>query len=186
MKIDKSFTIDAPQDRVWQYVSSPEKVGLCFPGCQEIESLGDDKYLAAIKVQMGPIRTVFKVNFEVTEQRPPDYAAYSSRGEEENRASRMKAESTLTLSPLDRHRTGVRYTSDVSIVGRLGKFGLNVMKNKADSMGDQFIRELRGRIEGQPEIETASANGGSRVVKRLGAAAVGAAAVAFIFYFLTR
>lgn len=82
MKIDKSFTIDAPQDRVWQYVSSPEKVGLCFPGCQEIESLGDDKYLAAIKVQMGPIRTVFKVNFEVTEQRPPDYAAYSSRGEE--------------------------------------------------------------------------------------------------------
>jgi uncharacterized protein len=185
MKIDKSFTIDAPQDSVWQFVSDPEKVGLCFPGCQEIEALGDDKYKASIKVQMGPIRTVFKVYFEVTEQRPPDYAAYSSRGEEENRASRMKAESTLTLSPLDENRTRVRYTSDVSIVGRLGKFGLNVMKNKADSMGDEFIQALRSRIEGGPDVPAAG-NRGSSAVKRFAAAAVGAAAVVLFFYFLTR
>ncbi len=127
MRIDKSFEIDAPQAEVWQFVSSPEKVGKCFPGCQDVQVLGEDKYKAAIKVQIGPIRTTFNVDFEETEKRPMEYLSYTTRGEEGNRASRLKAESTLTFAPLDEDRTSVVYTSDLSIVGRFGKFGAGMM-----------------------------------------------------------
>jgi hypothetical protein len=186
MRIDKSFTIDAPQDRVWQFVSTPERVGRCFPGCQDVTPLGDDKYKASIKVQMGPIRTVFNLDFEATEQRPPDYSAYSTRGEEENRASRMKAETILTLSALDERRTQVQYTSDVSIVGRLGKFGLNVMKKKADAMGDEFIQALRAQIEGRPDavatVEKRRFGGAQWII----AVAAGVTVIVLSFYFVTR
>ena len=151
MKIEKTFTIDAPRDKVWQFVSVPEQVGMCFPGCQSVSPLGEDKYEAAIKVSIGPIKTVFNVNFEITEKRPEEFLAYLSRGEEGNRASRLKANSTLTLSPLDGGRTEVVYTSDLSVVGRLGKFGLGMMKNKADTMGDEFVKELRTAVEGPRE-----------------------------------
>jgi len=151
MRIEKSFTINAPQDEVWQFISSPEKVGMCFPGCQGVTALGENKYKAAIKVQIGPIRTLFNIDFEETEKRPMEYSAYSSRGEENNRASRLKAESTLTLSPSDEFSTQVDYTSEVSIVGRLGKFGAGMMKKKADSMGDEFVQVLRTQIEGPPD-----------------------------------
>jgi len=150
MIIKKSFEIDAPQDKVWQFVSSPEKVGMCFPGCQEVIALGDDRYKAEIKVKIGPIKTVFNVDFEETEKRPNEFSAYISRGEEGNRASRLKADSTLTLSPVNAHRTQVDYTSKLSIVGRFGKFGAGMMKKKADSMGDEFVQALRTHIEGPP------------------------------------
>ncbi len=185
MKIEKTFTIAAPRDEVWQFVSSPEQVGMCFPGCQSVSALGDDKYEAAIKVQIGPIKTVFNVNFEVTEKRDLEFMSYTSRGEEGNRASRLKADSTLTLSPLNDHSTELVYTSDLSIVGRLGKFGLGMMKKKADTMGDEFVAELRTAVEGPQETpaEQPAAKGGWQ---KMITVAVTAAIVIYILYMLMR
>jgi hypothetical protein len=150
MKIEKSFQIDAPQDQVWEFLSSPERVGECFPGCEAVTALGGNKYTAAIKVEVGPIKTVFNVDFEENEKRPPEFLAYTSQGEESHKASRLKAVSTLSLSPVDESRTQVVYTSELSIVGRLGKFGAGMMKKKADVLGDEFAEELRRQITGAP------------------------------------
>jgi hypothetical protein len=115
---------------------------------------GPSTYTAVIKVQVGPIKTTFNVNIEATEERPPEYSAYITKGEEGGKASRMKAESTLSLKPLDATQTEVIYTSDINIVGRLGKFGLGIMKKKADSMGDEFVTAVRSQIEGKAEVVT--------------------------------
>lgn len=185
MKIDKTFIIDAPQDEVWQFVSCPEKIGMCFPGCENITALGENKYKATIKVQIGPIKTVFKLDFEATENRPPEFSAYTTRGEEANRASRMKADSTLSLSSLDDGRTQVVYTSDLSIVGRLGKFGLGVMRKKADSMGDEFAQTLRMQIEGRSEATPTTGQHGWSTAHKAIAAVIGAIVLLSGFYFLT-
>jgi hypothetical protein len=150
MKIEKTFQIDAPQDQVWEFLSSPERVGECFPGCEEVTPLGGNKYKATIKVEIGPIKTVFNVDFEENEKRPPEFLAYTSQGEESHKASRLKAVSTLFLSPVDELRTQIVYTSELSIVGRLGKFGAGMMKKKADVLGDEFAEELRRQIAGVP------------------------------------
>jgi carbon monoxide dehydrogenase subunit G len=186
MKIDKSFAIKAPQEEVWRFVSSPEKVGACFPGCQGVTALGDDRYKAVIKVSIGPIKTVFNVDFEETEKRPNEYSAYTSRGEEANRASRLKAVSTLRLSPLDDGSTQVDYTSELSIVGRLGKFGAGMMKKKADAMGEEFVQTLRTQIEGPPEEPVIAEKAGLSNQQKIIAAALAAAIIALLAYLATR
>ena len=85
MKIEKCFVIDAPQETVWNFISSPEKVGPCFPGCEGVKKLGENQYETDIKVQIGSIKTVFNIKFEETESRPMEYFAYASRGEEGHR-----------------------------------------------------------------------------------------------------
>jgi len=42
----------------------------------------------------------------------------------------------------------VYYASEVSLVGRLGKFGLGIMKKKAKSLGEEFAAAFRARVEG--------------------------------------
>ncbi len=197
MKIEKSFVIDAPQEAVWDFISSPEKVGPCFPGCEGVKKLGGNQYETDIKVQIGPIKTVFNIKFEETESRPMEYFAYASRGEEGHRASRLKADSTLTLAPLDGGKTQVDYASELSIVGRLGKFGLGMMKKKADTMGDEFIASVRSEIEGPAAdsgaAETAAgesaappAGSGRSGGLKMAAAAVGAAVIILLVYYFTR
>lgn len=146
MKIDKQFTVDAPQQAVWDFITAPEKVAPCIPGCDDIEVVGDGKYRAAIKLEAGPIKTTFHVTVTATEVRPPEYAAYATQGEEGGKASRVSATSSLTVSAAGATRSQVGYTSDITIAGRLGKFGAGVTKNIAEKMSDKFVAELRTRI----------------------------------------
>ncbi len=43
--------------------------------------------------------------------------------------------------------TEVRYVSDISIVGRLGRFGLGIMRKKAAALGDDFAEAFRACVE---------------------------------------
>lgn len=192
MKIEKSFQIDAPQHQVWEFLSSPERVGECFPGCEEVMPLGDNKYKATIRVEIGPIKTVFNVNFEENEKRPREFLAYSSHGEESHKASRLKAVSTLSLSPVNEFSTQVVYTSELSIVGRLGKFGAGMMKSKASALGDEFADALRRQIVGpvgavaeSEAVVEARKQALSRRRKWV-ALAVAAAMIVLLAYFLAR
>ena len=147
MQIEDSFTVDAPLERVWSLITDPEVVGPCLPGCQGIEVTGPETYKADIKVAVGPIKTVFSVTVEKTEERPPFFAASTTKGEEGGRASTLNATSTLTLSQVE-GGTEIAYASDVSVFGRLGKFGLGVMKKKARNLGRDFADSFREKAEG--------------------------------------
>ncbi len=146
MKIEDSFTVDAPIERVWAMITDPEIVGPCIPGCERVEATGAATYKADIRVAVGPIKTTFSVIVEKTEERPPHYAASTTTGEEGGRASTLNAASTLTLSEVE-DGTEIAYASDVSVFGRLGKFGLGVMKKKARDLGRTFAGNFREKAE---------------------------------------
>lgn len=155
MKIEKTFALSAPQERVWSFITDPQKVAQCIPGCEGAEEKERGKYAAAINVKVGPIRTTFHLDIEQTEQRPPEFASYLGKGEEGSRASRVSSVSTLALKSLSANSTEVTYTSDINITGRLGKFGGGMMQKIADSIGEEFVAALKGRLESSEVTEAA-------------------------------
>ena len=147
MKIEKSFTVAAPRATVWQFITSPESVAACIPGCEEVEQTGENTYQAAIRIKIGMIKARFKVDIETIEESPPEFARYRTGGFEGGKASRLKAESKLVLTALDEATTEVMYSSEMSMIGRLGKFSQGMMNKVADSIGESFVQALRKEIE---------------------------------------
>jgi carbon monoxide dehydrogenase subunit G len=147
MKIEDSFTIAVPIADVWTAIIDPNVVGPCIPGCRAIEILGPDKYRAEVAVAFGPIKTTFNVTVEVSEMVAPERVVSVTRGEEGTRASLLTANNLLALRALDGQTTEVAYSSEVSLVGRLGKFGLGIMKKRAKETGDAFAQAFRTRLE---------------------------------------
>lgn len=147
MKIEKTFQIQAPQNDVWAFITSPDQVAPCIPGCEGAEQTGDTTYKAAIKVKVGPIKTRFAVEIETLEENPPEFASYMTKGEEGTKSSRLKAKSTLSLKQLNENETEVTYTSDINLLGRLGKFGSGMMQKVADSIGDEFVAAMKEKVE---------------------------------------
>ncbi|MDE0063058.1 MAG: SRPBCC domain-containing protein [Gammaproteobacteria bacterium] len=150
MKIENSFLVPAPRDRVWRFIQSAEEVGACVPGCEHVDVVGEGKFKARVRVKVGPIKALFNIDIERTEEEPMESASYSTRGEEGGRASRLSARSRLTLRAAGEKETEVAYASEISIAGRLGRFGAGVMKKKADDLGGQFAEALRQRIADTP------------------------------------
>ncbi|HEY6453646.1 MAG TPA: SRPBCC domain-containing protein, partial [Steroidobacteraceae bacterium] len=144
-------------EQVWSFITDPQKVAQCIPGCEGAEEKERGKYAAAINVKVGPIRTTFHLDIEQTEQRPPEFASYQGKGEEGSRASRISSVSTLALKSLSVNSTQVTYTSDINITGRLGKFGGGMMQKIADGIGEEFVAALRGRLQSPAVTEAVPA-----------------------------
>lgn len=147
MKIEETFLVGAEIDRVWAFVMNPAEVAPCVPGCSDVEILGDGRYRASVKVAMGPVRTSFNVSVELVETEAPTYAATVTRGEEGGKASMLTADSELHLKAVGPDETEVRYLSEVSVVGRFGRFGFGMMKKKARDLGERFADGMRERLE---------------------------------------
>jgi carbon monoxide dehydrogenase subunit G len=147
VKIAKRFVVAADALRVWAFMHSPTDVGACIPGCHDVVILAPGCYRAAIRVQVGPIKTTFAVRIETTSERAPEFAEYLTQGEEGGRASRLSAVSSLAVTALPDGRSEVAYQSDINVVGRLGKFGAGVMQKIADNLGERFVTALRERLE---------------------------------------
>lgn len=146
MKIEQTFTVGAPAERVWDFITDPTQVAPCVPGLEKVETLSPTKYKASVRVAVGPIKTRFNIDVEITEKIKPTLLLSVTRGEEGGRASMLSTKNELRLKDLGNSSTEVYYCSDVSITGRLGKFGLGIMKKKAGSLGEDFAKAFTARV----------------------------------------
>jgi carbon monoxide dehydrogenase subunit G len=154
MKIEGVFTVPAPIDQVWTALLDPAVIGPCIPGCGAIEVLSPTEYRATVRVEVGPIKTSFNAIVSVTEMAEREFVASLTRGEEGSRASMLSARNMLRVRALAPDSTEIGYESEVSVTGRLGKFGLGIMKKKAADLAGKFADALRDRLTAPAASET--------------------------------
>ncbi|MGO4393734.1 CoxG family protein [Variovorax sp. M-6] len=150
MEIEKTMTVAAPAAQVWQMLLDPQVMGGCVPGMKSIEVVSDVEYIAQIHVKISFISAKFKLRTTIVEQQAPRYLRCEGTGEDASVASSLKQQSEIFLTELPGGQTELRMKVKVDVLGRLGTFGLGVMKTKADRMWEEFGQNLVARLEGGP------------------------------------
>ena len=141
MEIEKSLTLDAPIDHVWKVLLDPAVMAGCVPGTQSVEVLSETDYVAEVKVKISFISARFKVKTHVLETRPPSYLRCEGTGDDASVASSVRYVAELFLT--DRNgTTDLTVKASADVFGRLGSFGLAVMKTKVDRMWEEFGTNL--------------------------------------------
>lgn len=159
MEIEKTLTVAAPREQVWALLLDPQVMGGAVPGMQSIEVVSPTEYVALMHVKIAFVSAKFKLRTTIVEQRAPEYLRAEGTGEDASVASSLKQGSEVFLEPTSDGGTELRIKVNVDVLGRLGTFGLSVMKTKADRMWDEFGANLKARIEagGLPEGAAAAA-----------------------------
>ena len=147
MQLDGSFKIAASRAKVWDAIRDPALMAVCVPGCETAEALGEDRYRAVVGTKIGPITARFNLVIEVEEELAPTTIRSKASGEEGSRASMLTSRNLLTLNEVAPDVTEVTWSADVSITGRLGKYGLGLMKKKVKKLSDQFVATFAERVE---------------------------------------
>jgi carbon monoxide dehydrogenase subunit G len=151
MDIEKTISLHAGAQRVWEMLLDPKVMGECVPGMQSIEVISDTEYNASIHVKLAFISAKFKVKTLITEQTPPTYLRSESTGEDASVASSLKSVTELFLSEQGPELTELRVKVKVDLLGRLGSLGLSAMKTKADRMWEEFGRNLELQLNPPPK-----------------------------------
>lgn len=149
MDIEKQVRIAAPAERVWSMLLDPQVMAACVPGMQSVQVLSPEEYQAQIQVKIAFVSARFKLRTRIVEQRAPHYLRTEGTGEDASVASSLRQSSELFLADAGDGHTDLRIKVQVDVLGRLGTFGLSVMKTKADRMWDEFVTQLVAQLEGR-------------------------------------
>ncbi len=146
MDIEKNLRVAAPAQQVWKMLLDPNVMGACVPGMKSIDVISDVEYVSVIHVKIAFISAKFKIKTTIVEQRAPHYLRTEGTGEDASVASSLKQSSEIFLTECDDGETELRMKIHVDVLGRLGTFGLTVMKTKADRMWEEFAQNLAARL----------------------------------------
>lgn len=168
MHLEGSFEVSAPAETVWKQITDPSLMARCIPGCESIAEVDPASYNAVVVVGIGVIKARFDLKVEILSENPPSEVRSRTSGQEGTRASQINAENVVRLTALDKDNTRVEYQSDVSISGRLGKFGLGVMRKYVEGIGDEFADNFRAAIRGESPVTEMDASPGSKTSRMAG------------------
>ena len=170
LRIEETFQLRAPVDRVWGYLTDPRLVVTCLPGAELTSVESETVFLGKVKVKVGPIVAAYAGKITITERDGTAHVVrMTGEGRESAGGGSAKMTMTSTLSALPDGGTGVHVTADPDIVGKLAQFGRGMIESVNKQMFKQFTDCVRATLE--PPVSTTQPVAGS------GAAAAGPLAV---------
>ena len=144
MKLSGSYEFDAAPEKVWQTLTAPAALRGCIPGCEKMDSLGNDEYTATVTIAMGPIRSKFDAKVTMVDLQP--FESYKLVVEGNGPSGFVRGESQIKLSE-NGNKTTVDVDSDSSSGGLLARVGQRMIESFARSMMDRFFTCLQDSVK---------------------------------------
>ncbi|HKD78122.1 MAG TPA: SRPBCC family protein [Candidatus Angelobacter sp.] len=147
VKIEKTFQVSEPIDKVWVFLSDPRKVVTCVPGAQITEQVNDTTYKGAIKVKVGPSVTDFKGEVQVVRL---EASAHEIEILGKGQDTKGKGSASMKMTGKLRETGGgteVSSVAELNIVGILAQMGSRVINQVNDIMFEQFVNNFRQQLQ---------------------------------------
>jgi carbon monoxide dehydrogenase subunit G len=148
IQIEKTFTIRAPADQVWAFLTDPYRVARCLPGAAITEKLDEQSYAGTITVKVGPVTAAYrgKMRFERLDEAAGEAEIVGSGQETRGKGGAdMKMKSRVAGLPDG--STQVNVVSDVNVVGALAQFGRGMIQDVSDQLFQKFSDAMRRELE---------------------------------------
>ena len=148
LRTEETFQIQAPPDRVWEYLIDPRQVVTCLPGAELTSAEDESTFLGKVKVKVGPVVAGYSGKVVIMER---DDAARVIRmvgeGRENAGGGSAKVVITSAVAALPGGGTEVRVTADLDVVGRIAQFGRGMIESVNRQMFRQFTECVRATLE---------------------------------------
>jgi carbon monoxide dehydrogenase subunit G len=147
MQLENTFTIDAPIEKAWEALNTPQTIAPCFPGATLTEYEADT-FTGTVKVKLGPIsltykgKGVYKERDDAAHRVVIDASGRDSRG---NGTAEATVTGTMTADGPD--KTAVTMVTDMKITGRPAQFGRGVISDVADKIIGQFASCVASKLQ---------------------------------------
>jgi len=118
----------------------------CVPGCESIDSTGDNEYLVLMVARVGPVSAKFKGKLKLSDIKPPESYSISFEGQG-GPAGFAKGGAQVRLAPQGL-ATKLSYDVKASVGGKLAQIGSRLVDAAAKKVADDFFRNFNDKVGG--------------------------------------
>ena len=148
VKITKTFQVQEPVARVWEFLKDPRKVATCVPGAQITEALDERRYVGTITVKVGPVVSDYKGELSIERLDAQNYEIeLLGKGRDVKGKGSASMKMIGKLRALSGGGTEVTGTSEISIIGLLAQFGSRMVEEVSAQMFGEFTAALQKNLQ---------------------------------------
>ena len=153
MKLEQSFEVSAPLERVWQTLIDVEHVAPCLPGAAVTGRNDDGSYNGTFTVKIGPTTASYTGRLEMENVDEASHSAtMQAQGTDKRGQGGAKATIYSRVVPADGAGTRVDVVTDYHITGRLARFGRGGMiEDISERLLREFAKRLQSSLATEPE-----------------------------------
>jgi carbon monoxide dehydrogenase subunit G len=149
-RIEEEFEVQAPVQRVWEYLIDPAKVVVCIPGAELLETQDERTFIGAVKVKVGPMTMSYRGQVKFTEvDEQGRQVRMVGEGREAGGAGSAKVSMLSKVTPLDGRGALVVVSADVDLVGKIVQFGRGMIEEVSRQLFQQFSACVKKQLEGE-------------------------------------
>lgn len=144
-----------PITRGWEGLLDPDILRLCIPGCESLQSRGEHRHEAAVKVGIGPVSARFTSQICLSDLQLPGPAATAAcRLQFDGRAGGLghgqgMAQVALAAVGAD---TRLDWQARTQVSGRIAQFGNRLIEATAHKMSDAFFMRFVAAVAGAENL----------------------------------
>jgi carbon monoxide dehydrogenase subunit G len=161
VKLQQSFEVRAPVERVWERLIDIEHVAPCLPGAEITEAGDDGTYRGNFTVKLGPTTASYRGELKMEETDASIHRAVMRASGQDNRGQGSAKATIVSQLEAAGEVTRVEVDTDFTITGRLARFGRGGMiQDISNRLLKDFAECLQQRIEAEPAGDEAAAPAG--------------------------
>jgi uncharacterized protein len=143
MKLEGSYEVKAPRQKVWSAFLDPETLRKAIPGCEKLEMIGPDEYKATLKIGVAAVKGTFEGKVRLSDKKPSD--SYRLAAEGSGGPGFVRADTVISLADIE-GGTRVSYSADVQVGGLIAGVGQRMLGGVSKMMADQFFNRMSEQL----------------------------------------
>lgn len=156
MELAQKVVIPVAPGTVWAALNDPAVLERCLPGCEQFETVDDNKYAFTMQAKVGPVKARFNGEVELTNVEPP--RSYTLVGQGKGGvAGFAKGSADVSLEAQEggdgQEHTALTYTVNASVGGKLAQLGSRLVDGAARKMANEFFNNFARVITDNDELE---------------------------------
>jgi hypothetical protein len=143
VKVEGSYTFDAPRDRVWTVLMNPEALKACVPGLETLTATGENTYEANLKVGVAMIKGSYKGNISLTDLNEP--SSYKMNVDGKGGSGFVRGVAAIELVDAG-DKTELKVMGDGNVGGTVAGVGQRMLGGVAKMLMGQFFDCLKKQL----------------------------------------
>ncbi|MGQ0537371.1 MAG: SRPBCC family protein [Gemmatimonadaceae bacterium] len=152
LTIDEAFAVDAPIERVWRFLTTPQEVVRCLPGAELTEVLGERQYAGRVKVKVGPVTAAYTGKATLAEVDDATHRmTLLGEGRETGGSGSARMRMHGSVAPNASGGSDVRVQATIDIAGKVMQFGRGLVESVSQQLFKQFVEQAKAQLETESE-----------------------------------
>jgi uncharacterized protein len=143
VKVQGTYTLHAPIDKVWAFLMDPDSISRVLPGCEELKETEPDTFEGVLQIGVASVKGTYAGSVKMRDKTPPTHYRLLIDGS--GKRGFVKGEATVDLQA-QADDTVLTYEADTQVGGLIANVGQRMIGGAAKLIINQSLKKLQDEL----------------------------------------